>query len=41
MGDRCYFTEVFVRDMARLNIEPPTLFTPATEHIPEIDRDGA
>ncbi len=31
-----YFTEVFVRDMARLNIEPPTLFTPATEHIPEM-----
>ncbi len=31
-----HYTEVFVRDMGRLNIEPPSLFTPATKHIPEM-----
>ena len=31
-----HYTEVFVRDMGRLNVEPPTMFTPATQHIPEM-----
>ncbi len=31
-----YYRDVFVRDMGLLNIEPPALFAPATEHIPEM-----
>lgn len=31
-----HYKEVFVRDMGLLNIEPPALFAPATEHIPEM-----
>ena len=30
------YTRAFVKDAARLNIEPPTVFTPATHHIPEM-----
>lgn len=29
-------TEAFVKDSARLNIQPPTLLTPATRHIPDM-----